>query len=414
VSRNRLLTLLFVLALVIVVVLVLVVLLGEGEGEAPPPQPTQSTSVPPAEAPQRNTLHLTLGNPSGATTSASQPHNYLISRPQYALAYDRYLGTPIWASWHLGESDLGAVERYAGQFMPDTDLPSGWRRVQHDDYTGSGYDRGHMVPSADRTSSRANNEATFILSNIIPQAPANNQGPWAALEGHLRELVWAGNEVYIIAGPQGVLEVIADGALTVPEAVWKVAVVLPEGRDDLERISRATTVIAVLMPNDDTVESRSWEEYTTSVACVEARTGLDLLAALPDPLERQLAGAGCSEEGQGELGAAAAAGVSGVSITTIEANPPGEDLAGEHVLLSNTGPRAVSLTGWTLEDGSGATYTFPEFSLGAGRRVRIWVQSGEDDDANLYWGRRQPVWNNDSDTAILRNPNGKLISRLEY
>lgn len=411
-SRNRLRTLLFVLALVVVVALVLVVLLPDGEDAVPPSQPTQQADSSPG-APQGD-VNLALGNPSGAVSNSAQPHNYLISRPQYALAYDRYLGTPIWASWHLAASDLGTVERYAGQFIPDTSLPPGWQQLQHRDYTGSGYDRGHMVPSADRTSTQANNEATFILTNIVPQAPANNQGPWADLEGHLRDLVRAGNEAYIIAGPQGVLEVFADGVPTVPEAVWKVAVVLPEGSDDLARITRQTTVIAVLMPNDDTVEGHAWQDYTTSVVCIEAQTSLDLLAALPDSVEQELAGAQCASEGEPQPGAGEAQNVSGVSIATIESNPPGDDMAGEYALIRNTGSRAVTLTNWTLEDAAGTTYIFPEFRLGAGKIVRVWVQTGDDDDANLYWGRKQPVWNNDADTAILRDASGTQISRLEY
>jgi endonuclease G len=120
---------------------------------------------------QPQSRHLALGNPSGVTADPSQPTNYLISRDQYALSYHRDRGIPNWVSWHLQAADLGDTPRYSGPFIPDTTLPAGWYQVQHDDYTGSGYDRGHMTPSADRTASEADNEATFILTNIVPQAP---------------------------------------------------------------------------------------------------------------------------------------------------------------------------------------------------------------------------------------------------
>jgi endonuclease G len=113
-------------------------------------------------------------------------------------------------SWHLEQAELGAVERYSGPFFSDTTLPAGWYRVRHDDYTSSGYDRGHMTPSADRTTTTADNEATFLLTNVVPQAPASNQGPWAQLEENLRNRVRTGNEAYIVAGAQGSLGTIAD------------------------------------------------------------------------------------------------------------------------------------------------------------------------------------------------------------
>ena len=68
------------------------------------------------------------------------------------------------------------------------------------DYSGSGFDRGHHTPSADRTSSIPDNSATFFMTNMMPQAPNNNQGPWEELETYCRTLVGQGNELYIIMG----------------------------------------------------------------------------------------------------------------------------------------------------------------------------------------------------------------------
>jgi endonuclease G len=409
------LVLLLALALLLAV---LTILQNRQDSQALPPTPVPRGSGAPPRAPEGAGVHLALGNPSGAASDPNQPANYLISRAQYALGYHRDRGIPNWASWHLAASDLGTVERYAGPLIPDTTLPAGWHQVQHRDYTGSGYDRGHLVPSADRTASSGDNEATFILTNIVPQAPANNQGPWAELEDHLRNLVRDGNEAYLIAGPQGTAGVIADGALTVPAAVWKVAVVLPAGDDDLARITPQTSVIAVLMPNDATVEGRPWEEYLTTVGCIEEVTGLDLLAALPDAVETALTGARCPAGSVAQPEQPTVAGVTqgapGVRIARVEYDPPDDDLAGEYVLLQNGGTEAVTLTGWTLEDAAGVIYTFPVFTLAANAEVRVWVQAGSDAGANLYWGRTQPVWNNSGDTAILRDATGVEMSRFTY
>ena len=102
---------------------------------------------PEAVAPQPSALpeHLTLGNPSGATTDETQPTNYLLSKPQYALSYHRDRGTPNWVSWHLSAEWLGSAARQ-DDFRPDPDLPATWYRPTASSYTGSGFDRGPGRP----------------------------------------------------------------------------------------------------------------------------------------------------------------------------------------------------------------------------------------------------------------------------
>jgi|GEM_PF-556083 len=250
----------------------------------------------PASA-QLASVHLALGNPSGAVADPAQPNNYLIVRPQYALAYSRDRGIPTWSSWHLQASDLGSAGRYAGNFITDASLPADWYHVRHDDYTRSGYDRGHMTPSADRTATDADNQATFMLSNVIPQAPENNRGLWEQLESHARDLVGQGNEVYIIAGSSGSAGVLAGGTLTIPAAVWKVMLILPAAEgDDLARVTAQTPVIAIWTPNNATVQDKAWTDYTTTAACIQQRTGLNLFAALDDTVESAIEGAPCPAE----------------------------------------------------------------------------------------------------------------------
>ena len=109
------------------------------------------------------------------------------------------------------------------------------------------------------------------MSNMVPQAPDNNQGPWADLESFLRTLLPA-NEIYIIAGPAGVggsgdngpAETIANGHVTVPAFTWKVALVLPHGDNDVSRVNAATRTIAVIMPNQNSINT-DWHSYLTTV-----------------------------------------------------------------------------------------------------------------------------------------------------
>lgn len=229
---------------------------------------------------------LAMGNPSGATTDPASYTNYLLEKPQYALSYHRDRGTPNWVSWHLSKAWLGNAPRQ-DNFLPDNALPNGWFRATSASYTGSGFNRGHNCPSADRTGSVADNSATFLMTNIIPQAPNNNQRTWADLENYCRTLVNEGNELYIICGSygrggtgsDGQANTIADGKITVPNRIWKVIVVLPAGSDDVSRVTADTRVISVNTPNTSNLNPE-WATYRTSVDAIEKATGYDFLSAL--------------------------------------------------------------------------------------------------------------------------------------
>ncbi|MBD1396204.1 DNA/RNA non-specific endonuclease [Pontibacter sp. JH31] len=229
-----------------------------------------------------------MGNPSGANTSYS---NYLIDKPQYSMSYNSYRGTPNWVSWHLSSAWLGSTPRQ-DDFRADNSLPSAFYKVQTTDYTGSGFDRGHNAPSADRTLTVTDNSATFLMSNMIPQAPTNNQQTWANLENYCRTLVSQGNELYIImgqygkggTGSNGYKETLASGKITVPNRIWKVIVVLPVGTSDVSRVTTSTRVIAIDTPNSTSI-STSWGTYRTTVDAIEAKTGYNILSNVPASIQ---------------------------------------------------------------------------------------------------------------------------------
>jgi endonuclease G, mitochondrial len=66
--------------------------------------------------------HLLLGNPSNATADVSNPNNYLIERPQYALSYSKDRGTPNWVSWYVSKNWLDSAPRQ-DDFRADQTLP---------------------------------------------------------------------------------------------------------------------------------------------------------------------------------------------------------------------------------------------------------------------------------------------------
>ncbi len=141
-----------------------------------------------------------------------------------------------------------------------------------------------MCPSGDRLNIVADNSATFLMTNMSPQAPVNNQLVWADLENYSRSLVDQGFELYIYSGGagvggsglQGLKNTIVNGKVTVPKWTWKVIVVLPVGGNDAQRVNQFTRVISVIMPNTQAV-TRPWQQYRTNVGSVENLTGFNFL-----------------------------------------------------------------------------------------------------------------------------------------
>ena len=254
------------------------------------PRPTPGSSA------QRDD-NLVLGNPSGATSDLNNPTNYLLLKPQFAIGYNARRGTPIWTSWHLSRAWRGQAPRQ-DDFRADPALPRQFYAVTPLSYRGGGFDKGHNCPSADRTADLDDNSATFLMSNMVPQAPHNNQRTWAQLEEYARSQVDRGQEVYIVmgsygqggTGSNGFATTLDQGRVTVPARIWKVLVILPEGTNDLQRITAGGPDVRVLVvdtPNDQAVNP-NWRLYITNVDKIEAATGLDLLSALPAAAQARL------------------------------------------------------------------------------------------------------------------------------
>jgi endonuclease G len=156
-----------------------------------------------------------------------------------------------------------------------------------------------MVQSESRTTTDQENAATFLLTNILPQAGENNQGPWLGFENYLNDLARNQNrEVYIVAGGEyGAVPPTLknEGKVFVPNWTWKVAVILPAGQGlPFVTSPDLIDVIAIRMPNrvEPGVEGSAvgirnlpWQNFAVSVDDIEARVKLDLLARLPNAIE---------------------------------------------------------------------------------------------------------------------------------
>jgi endonuclease G len=226
----------------------------------------------------------------------------ILSRHEYVLSYNKFKRTPNYVAWKLEASQIGSSGR-TNNFSIDTELEnylvetSSQHAVDSLDYRGSCFDRGHQIPSADRTDNITGNETTFLMSNMIPQTAYLNRVSWAHLEQYSRDLVQKqGKKLFIIAGPVYDKEMGAIGPnndIQIPSKNFKVIYIL-NAEQTPENIDAQTPSLAVVIPNmlqngstdlsdkkelckplkSETSERRDWEKYKTTIDNVEKMTGL--------------------------------------------------------------------------------------------------------------------------------------------
>ncbi len=258
------------------------------------PTPENSKEVPNGEKPnlpapkqpanplEAEKIYLALGNPSRAKANPVDADNYLLVNKYFALSFNRNRGIANWAAWRLTDEDMGEADRQ-NNFRPDQRLPDNWKKITPSYYTKSGYNRGHIVPSADRTLTEDANSSTFLMTNMIPQTPELNQGPWEKLERFSRSLARRQNDLFIYAGCYGEKAKLRK-TVSVPTSCWKIVVVAARGSN----IDANTRIIAVDIPNIQGIRDKNWRDYKTSVRTIEQRTGLDFLTVLPQSLQNDL------------------------------------------------------------------------------------------------------------------------------
>ncbi|WP_247237772.1 DNA/RNA non-specific endonuclease [Telluribacter sp. SYSU D00476] len=247
-----------------------------------------------APTPIAESIHLSLGNPTNAKADTTSAENFLMLKEEFAISYNRTKRHANWVAWELSKEWLGSSDRQ-DNFRPDPALPGGWYKAVTSDYTGSGFDRGHLCPSADRTSSDEANAATFLMTNIIPQAPALNRESWAQLEEFCRSLAQKDYRLYIIAGTYGTGgEGSAGTATTIRNGInvslhnYKVIVAIPGG-GGIEQVSANTPVIAVDMPNrQGLVDNKKWTDFITTPEDIEKVTGARFFTNLPQQVRDRL------------------------------------------------------------------------------------------------------------------------------
>ena len=123
------------------------------------------------------------------------------------------------------------------------------------------------------------------MTNMQPQAPELNRGPWKILEDYERSLAGQGKQVQIVAGGIFKPEPTKVGpGVEVPTANFKIIVVLEPGQGATD-VTGSTPVYAIIIPNAAEVRGTKWFQYLVSVDEVEKQTGYDFLRDVPDDVE---------------------------------------------------------------------------------------------------------------------------------
>ena len=118
----------------------------------------------------------------------------------YDLGYSYEHNMALWSKYTLDSEKLeNVVPRPKRRFILDENLPK--RTITHDDYTKSGYDRGHLTPVDDLQYSYESASSTFVITNVVPMEKSFNRGLWQRLENYASDFIEKYNEAVIVTGP---------------------------------------------------------------------------------------------------------------------------------------------------------------------------------------------------------------------
>lgn len=203
---------------------------------------------------------------------------YLFNR-EYIVGYSYLFRQPRWTLETIKPSNIAnEIDGRLDNFRADLRVPKQFR-AGLEDYRGSGFDRGHLVPSADRRADEILNSETFLLTNMSPQHPDFNQKKWRHLEEHVRNLLGKKNiaEVYVVTGPifeiNKPIKIIGDDeshprdvVVPIPHSFFKSVLA--------ETVTGKFKLWSFIMPNEQCPEPLS--KYLVRTDDLESKSGLPL------------------------------------------------------------------------------------------------------------------------------------------
>ena len=192
-------------------------------------------------------------------------------RTGYVVGFNDKTHNPDWTMHRITAENLnGPKTKRTEDFRHDPQVP---RSAELEDYRGSGWSRGHMVPAADMKWSATAMSESFLLSNIVPQDSKNNSGAWNRIEEQVRRWAKGEKSLWVITGPvydkDKPTRTIGGTGVRIPDGIFKV--ILDE--------TQPRKMIAFMVSNADTKARPA--ELVTTVDAVEEKTGLDFFSKMP-------------------------------------------------------------------------------------------------------------------------------------
>lgn len=249
------------------------------EPEVTPPKPQQGGLPPPEPvvvSPSTKNVTYTVKNPQFDNLSYGVPGaaDSIIEREGYIEKHEQ----PAWVQYIMTADEVSRRAAKRGDdFRPDPEVPTGSATPQ--DYTRSGYDRGHLAPAADMSFSVKTMSESFFMSNMSPQAPQFNRGIWSKLEKQVRHFATKEKRIVVVTGPILPAEktiTIGANKVTVPKYYYKV----------IYDTTPPEKMIGFVLQNKGS--NADLRTFVVTVDRVEELTGLDFFSAVPKEKQEQM------------------------------------------------------------------------------------------------------------------------------
>ena len=213
---------------------------------------------------------------------ATENEKSIVHHTAYSLLYSEEHEQAIWIAYELTSEETNKKFDRSDIFIVDPAIKTGSATTA--DYTGSGYDRGHLAPAADMSWSNQTMQESFYYSNMSPQDQSFNRGIWKKLEELVRTWAVDNESLYVVTGPilSSGLSTIGPNDVSVPNYYYKVL---------LDYSQPGIKAIGFILPNH--ANKGSLTEFAMPIDRVEAMTGLNFFPNLPDKVESTLESSIC-------------------------------------------------------------------------------------------------------------------------
>lgn len=246
--------------------------------------PANPEKNPPTEK-AKQTLPLSDSRNIKAPVNAEIPElrtkrkEQVIRHEGYTVSYNSDYKIANWVAYELTaeEAKSKKAER-SNKFVPDPMVKGA--SATNEDYTRTGYDRGHLAPAGDMKWSAKSMRESFYLSNICPQKPALNRGIWKELEEQSRLWVMDNGSLLIVTGPviSDTMKRLGKNGVGIPDAFYKVICYISGNK---------FRGIAFILENRD-YKDASLKTMAIPIDSVEKVTGINFFSSMPDKLQKEM------------------------------------------------------------------------------------------------------------------------------